>query len=150
MSLPASTFGDGTITVARLIQPTKEKLMSNQPLSTVRIGGIKATIWENTDDQGIVRYNTTVTRTYLDQDKNWQENNSFSLDDLPRLRLASEQAFAQIHERIAERHQEKSNTPSEEEDSEKSAPASKRGRGKQSFTGKLEEERQKNGAGKSQ
>ena len=122
--------------------------MSNQPLSTVRIGGIKATIWENEDDKGIVRYNTTVTRSYLDQNKEWQENNSFSLDDLPRLRLVSEQAFAQIHERIAQRHQDKANEQSEPDASEKSAPAAKQGRGKKSFTEKVDAERQQNGTAK--
>lgn len=122
--------------------------MSNQPLSTVRIGGIKATIWENEDDKGIVRYNTTITRSYLDQNKEWQENNSFSLDDLPRLRLVSEQAFAQIHERIAQRHQEKANEQLEPDASEKPAPATKQGRGKKSFTEKLDSERQQNGTAK--
>ncbi|WP_411845698.1 hypothetical protein AAFN60_18965 [Roseibacillus persicicus] len=118
--------------------------MSNQPLSTVRIGGIKATIWENEDDKGIARYNTTITRTYLDQNKEWQENNSFSLDDLPRLRLATEQAFTQIHERIAERHHDKSNNQEEPDASEDPAPAAtKQGRGKKSFTEKVDAERAK-------
>lgn len=117
--------------------------MSNQPLSTVRIGGIKATIWENQDDQGIAYYNTTITRTYLDQKKEWQENNSFSLDDLPRLRLATEQAFAQIHERIAERHQDKSDSQGEPDASDEPAPAAKQGRGKKSFTKDLDAERAK-------
>jgi hypothetical protein len=116
--------------------------MSNQPLSTVRIGGIKATIWENEDDQGMARYNTTITRSYLDQNKEWQENNSFSLDDLPRLRLATEQAFAQIHERIAQRHQEKSDNK-ESDLSDKSAPATPQGRGKKSFTKDLDAQRAK-------
>ena len=124
--------------------------MSNQPLSTVRIGGIKATIWENEDDQGIARYNTSITRTFLDKNKEWQENNSFSLDDLPRLRLACDQAFAQIHERITERHQEKSDSQSQDEASDKPAPASKRGRGKKSFTEKVASERNQNEAAKGQ
>lgn len=51
------------------------------PAHTVRVGGVKATIWRNTTQNGPM-YNTTLSRTYKTQDGAWAESQSLSRDDL--------------------------------------------------------------------
>ncbi|MGJ8641393.1 MAG: hypothetical protein ACSHYA_18535 [Opitutaceae bacterium] len=75
--------------------------MSDTPIDTIRIGRIKATIWEN-EHEGKTYYNTTVTRSFKVGEE-WRENNNFSTEDLPLLRLATDKAFERIYELTAER-----------------------------------------------
>lgn len=51
------------------------------PVHEVRLGRIKATIWENSTEHG-VRHNVTLSRLYKDGDQ-WKESTSFGRDDLP-------------------------------------------------------------------
>lgn len=51
------------------------------PVHTVRVGGIKATIWRNTTQNGPM-FNTTISRTYKTQQGEWAESHSLSRDDL--------------------------------------------------------------------
>jgi hypothetical protein len=53
----------------------------NRPVHEVRLGRIKAAIWEN-DTQNGTRHNVTVTRLYKDGDA-WKDSSSFGRDDLP-------------------------------------------------------------------
>ena len=57
-------------------QPAKQK-----PAHEIRLGRIKATIWENQTENGS-RYNVTVSRLYKDGDE-WKQTASFGRDDLP-------------------------------------------------------------------
>jgi hypothetical protein len=57
-------------------QPAKQK-----PVHEIRLGRIKATIWENETENGM-RYNVTVCRLYKDGDQ-WKQTASFGRDDLP-------------------------------------------------------------------
>lgn len=52
----------------------------NKPVHEVRLGRIKAAIWENETQNG-TRHNVTVTRLYKDG-ANWKESDSFGRDDL--------------------------------------------------------------------
>ena len=52
----------------------------NQPVHEVRLGGIKAAIWQNQTEAG-VRYNVTFERLY-NQDGEWRSTSSFGRDDL--------------------------------------------------------------------
>lgn len=52
-----------------------------RPVNEVRMGRIRAAIWEN-DTQNGTRYNVTVSRLYKDGDK-WKDSQSFGRDDLP-------------------------------------------------------------------
>jgi hypothetical protein len=54
-----------------------------QPAHEVRLGSIKATIWENETSAG-TRHNVTVSRIYKDGDQ-WKQTESFGRDDLPLL-----------------------------------------------------------------
>jgi hypothetical protein len=53
-----------------------------RPVYEVRLGRIKAAIWANNTEKG-VRYSTTLTRIYKDQeDGEWRTSTSFGRDDL--------------------------------------------------------------------
>lgn len=52
-----------------------------RPVHEVRLGRVRASIWENETDAGI-RHNVTVSRLYKDGDK-WKDSQSFGRDDLP-------------------------------------------------------------------
>jgi hypothetical protein len=52
-----------------------------QPCHEIRLGAIKATIWENNTTSG-TRHNVTVARLYKDGDK-WKRTDSFGRYDLP-------------------------------------------------------------------
>lgn len=57
---------------------SKEKA---RPVYEVRLGRVRAAIWEN-DTQNGTRHNVTVSRLYKDGD-NWKDSTSFGRDDLP-------------------------------------------------------------------
>ena len=124
--------------------------MSNAPIATIRVGRIKATIWENTDEQDRTYHATTLTRSYRDKNNQWQETTSFSLEDMPRLRLASDKAFELIHERLSDLGKGKGPDSAKMDEAEREPKAAKksttRKRAKQTtFTEKIDAERQ-NGA----
>lgn len=52
-----------------------------RPVKEIRLGRIRAAIWENETTNG-VRYNVTVSRLFKDEDK-WKDSHSFGRDDLP-------------------------------------------------------------------
>ena len=56
--------------------------MSKKPIHEVRMGRIKAAIWENETENGN-RYNVTITRLYKNGDDEWKDSTSFDRDDLP-------------------------------------------------------------------
>jgi hypothetical protein len=57
---------------------TKER--GNRPAHEVRLGRIKAAIWENETENG-TRHNVKVTRLYKDGET-WKDSDSFGRDDL--------------------------------------------------------------------
>ena len=67
-----------------------------QPIQEVRIGSIKAAVWENKTDTG-TRYNVTVSRIYKDGDQ-WKSTESFGRDDLLVLAKVVDQAHTWIFE----------------------------------------------------
>ena len=54
-----------------------------QPAQEIRMGAIRATIWENQTTTGI-RFNVTVSRLYKDGEE-WKQTDSFGRDDLQLL-----------------------------------------------------------------
>jgi hypothetical protein len=67
-----------------------------QPVHEVRIGSIKAAIWENKTENG-TRFNVTVSRIYKDGDQ-WKSTDSFGRDDLLVLAKVVDQAHTWIFE----------------------------------------------------
>ncbi|MEM7345299.1 MAG: hypothetical protein AAF485_13755 [Chloroflexota bacterium] len=79
----------------------------NHPLHPIRVGAIKAAIWQNQSENGRPYFTTSLTRNYRDSDGNWHETTSHFPDDLPRVELAAKKAYEFIHERMADRPSEK-------------------------------------------
>ena len=60
------------------------------PVHEVRLGRIKAAVWENTTENG-VRHNVTICRLYKDGTQ-WKDSASFGRDDLPLVMKVADQA----------------------------------------------------------
>lgn len=70
-----------------------------RPIHEVRLGRIRAAIWEN-DTQNGTRHNVTVSRLYKDGDQ-WKDSTSFGRDDLPLVAKVVDQAHSWIFEQSA-------------------------------------------------
>ncbi len=65
-----------------------------RPIHSVRLGLIKAAIWENTAGDS-VRYNVTFCRIYKDETQ-WKMSDTFGRDDLLVLAKVADQAHTWI------------------------------------------------------
>ncbi len=72
----------------------EEGNVSNQPAQEIRLGPIRASIWENSADHGIC-CSIVLTKVYKAADR-WQDTAHFSRDDLPLVSRVSELAHAWI------------------------------------------------------
>jgi len=70
--------------------------MADKPIHEIRIGAVKALIWENHTDKGL-RHNTTIERLYRD-DGEWKTTRSFGRDDLLVVGKIADQAHTWIHQ----------------------------------------------------
>jgi hypothetical protein len=75
------------------------------PVQTFRLGRIKAAVWENEADNRKF-YNVTFARTYVGEDKNYHDTDSFGRDDLPLVAKLADQAHTFIFTRLAEQKSE--------------------------------------------
>lgn len=75
------------------------------PVQTLRLGRIKAAIWENESDQKKF-YNVTFARTYKDDADKYHDTESFGRDDLPLVAKLADQAHTFIFARLAEQKPE--------------------------------------------
>lgn len=66
----------------------------NKPVHEVRLGRIKAAIWENETQTG-VRHNVTLQRIYRDGEQ-WKTSDSFGREDLPLVAKVADQAHTWI------------------------------------------------------
>ncbi len=66
------------------------------PAHQVRLGRIKATIWENETEHG-VRHNVSIARIYKDGE-HWKESSYFGRDDLPLVLKVADMAHTWIYE----------------------------------------------------
>ena len=64
------------------------------PVHEIRLGRIRAAIWENETQVGI-RHNVSICRLYKDGDE-WKDTSSFGRDDLPLVAKVSDQAHSWI------------------------------------------------------
>jgi hypothetical protein len=81
-------------------QPKAETPTPRKPVHELRLGRLKAAIWENPTDSG-VRYNVTFARLYKD-DAGWHSNDSFGVDDLLGLAKVADQAHSFIFQKQQE------------------------------------------------
>jgi hypothetical protein len=70
-----------------------------RPAHEIRIGAVKATIWQNETSAG-TRHNVTLSRLYKDGD-DWKQTESFGRDDLPLLAKDTDRAHDWIFENPA-------------------------------------------------
>ena len=68
-----------------------------KPISEVRIGRVKATVWPNETKQGRTRHNVTFSRLYRDGGE-WKQTQSFGRNDLLVLAKVVDQAHTRIFE----------------------------------------------------
>jgi hypothetical protein len=81
-------------------QPRNAAAGPKAPVKTLRLGRIKAAIWENESDNQKF-YNVTFARGYLDEAKNWHDSDSFGRDDLLLVAKLADQAHTFIFEQCA-------------------------------------------------
>lgn len=85
--------------------------MANQrPTATVRIGAVKAAIWQNQAGDR-TRYNVTFSKSYRDAEGQWKTTHSFGRNDLLVLAKVADQA----HSRIVELEQGEETAEQEDE-----------------------------------
>lgn len=84
---------------------SKNTASANAPVQTFRLGRIKAAVWENEADRKKF-YNVTFARTYMGDDKQLHDADSFGRDDLPLVAKLADRAHTFIFERLAEQKAE--------------------------------------------
>ncbi len=67
-----------------------------RPIHEVRMGRIRAAIWENETQNG-TRHNVTLSRLYKDGE-DWKDSASFGRDDLPLVAKVSDLAHSWIYQ----------------------------------------------------
>lgn len=72
-----------------------------RPVHEVRLGRIRAAIWENNTETG-VRHNVTITRLYK-EGNDWKDSTSFGRDDLPLVAKVCDLAHTWIFEQGVDR-----------------------------------------------
>ena len=80
-----------------------------KPIHEVRLGAIEAAIWKNDTESG-VRYNTTFSRLYREDDE-CKSTDSFGRDDLLTLAKVADRVHSWIHE-LSQDEREESGRPS--------------------------------------
>ena len=73
-----------------------------RPVYEVRLGRIKAAIWENETENG-VRHNVTISRLYRDGE-DWKDTTSFGRDDLLLVAKVADIAHTWIFRQASERN----------------------------------------------
>lgn len=68
----------------------------SRPVHEVRLGRIRAAVWEN-DTQNGTRHNVTLSRLYKDGEE-WKDSTSFGRDDLPLVGKVADLAHSWIFE----------------------------------------------------
>jgi hypothetical protein len=74
----------------------QKKPADNRPVHEIRHRQIRAAIWPNPTDKGVM-YSVTVSRSYKDKDGKWHDTQSFRFDDL----LTVAKAFTDAHSMIS-------------------------------------------------
>ena len=86
--------------------------MANQkPTADVRIGTVKAAIWENQAGERTL-YKVTFSKRYRDSEGQWKTTHSFGRNDLLLIAKVADQA----HSRIVELEQSQDSSEQEEDE----------------------------------
>lgn len=68
---------------------------NNKPLQTLRDGALKAAIWKNSHEKGEF-FSVRFSRTYKDQEGNYQDAHTFSGPELLRIARLADIAYSEI------------------------------------------------------
>jgi hypothetical protein len=80
-----------------------------KPVHEIRLGRIKAAIWENATQNGTM-FNVTICRLYRDG-KQWKDSTSFGRDDLPLLAKVADR----VHSWIFDQNQDPNGSQKQEQ-----------------------------------
>lgn len=69
----------------------------NRPADTLRDGSLKATIWQNENENGVT-YSTTLARTWQAEDGTYRDSHSFSGSELLRIAELARGAYSRTNE----------------------------------------------------
>ena len=75
---------------------------NKQPANTLRCGNIKATIWQNTSENGPF-FSIIIFRPFKDQSGAWRNGTSFGLNDLEALVTVAREAKEWIAAHVLKR-----------------------------------------------
>lgn len=76
--------------------------MNNKsPIHSIKIGRIRAAIWENESEKG-PWHSVTFSRLYKDEADAWKDSTSFSRDDLPLLMKVADQVHTFLYQKSPE------------------------------------------------
>jgi len=78
----------------------QKKPAENRPVHEIRHRQIRAAIWPNPTDKGVM-YSVTVSRSYKDKDGKWHDTQSFRFDDLLTVAKALTDAHSMISTAVA-------------------------------------------------
>ena len=71
--------------------------MSKKPVHEIRLGRVRAAVWENETKVG-TRHSVTLERLYKDGD-DWKSSSSFGREDLPLVMKVADQAHTWVYGR---------------------------------------------------
>lgn len=90
-------------------------MSKQQPIHEIRMGRIKATIWENQSQNG-VWYSVQISRLYKNEDGKWKQVDSFGRHDLPLVAKLADQAHSWIYETERQARAEEASSADEHAD----------------------------------
>lgn len=90
-------------------QQQVQSQQSNQPETVLRDGNLKATVWKNEGENGPY-YNTTLSRTWQDDQGKWHDAHSFSGAELLRVSELARGAYAKTNE-LRQSHNQQQEMP---------------------------------------
>lgn len=70
-----------------------------KPIHEIRLGKVRAAIWENEGDGDRIHYGVTFSRLYKDGDQ-WRDSTSFGRQELLLLRKVADLAHTFLHQQL--------------------------------------------------
>lgn len=95
-------------------------MSENRPIHEIRLGRVKAAIWQNETEHG-KRFSVAITRLYRKDDR-WESSTSFGRDELPLVTKVADLAHTWIYQHGGE----SANDSLEESNADKQTAARKR------------------------
>lgn len=93
--------------------PKQKEKSKVKPVHEIRLGRIKAAIWENETQNGSM-FNVTISRLWKD-DSQWKDSSSFGRDDLPLVAKVADRVHSWIfQEQNGSANHEQNGSPTEE------------------------------------